>query len=90
MDSVAETSPKACRRVADFVRKWEFSGRHYFVIPTGFNEDKVVTALEFSPDDPKVTAGLEGLVQSTGRHAEGTAVGFSKKKIGCAQLLSAV
>ena len=54
----------------------------YFVNPTGFNEDKVVTALEFSPDDPKVTAGLEGWVQSTGRHAEGTAVGFSKKKKG--------
>ena len=26
----------------------------YFVIPSGFTEDKVVTALEFSPGDPKV------------------------------------
>ena len=26
----------------------------YFVIPSGFTEDKVVTALEFSPGAPKV------------------------------------
>ena len=38
----------------------------YFVIPTGFTEDKVVTALEFSPGDPKVVHHANYLMDYSG------------------------
>ena len=40
---------------------------HYFVIPTGFVEDKVVVALEFSPGDPKVVHHANYLMDYGGR-----------------------
>ena len=39
----------------------------YFVIPTGFIEDKVVTALDFSPGDPKVVHHSNYLLDLAGR-----------------------
>ena len=39
----------------------------YFVIPTGFVEDKVVVALEFSPGDPKVVHHANYLMDYGGR-----------------------
>ena len=39
----------------------------YFVIPTGFAEDKVVTALEFSPGDAKVVHHANYLMDYSGR-----------------------
>ena len=39
----------------------------YFVIPTGFVEDKVVVALEFSPGDPKVVHHADYLMDYGGR-----------------------
>ena len=39
----------------------------YFVIPTGFTEDKVVVALEFSPGDPKVVHHANFLIDLKGR-----------------------
>ena len=39
----------------------------YFVIPTGFSEDKVVTALEFSPGDAKVVHHANYLMDYSGR-----------------------
>ncbi len=39
----------------------------YFVIPTGFTEDKVVVALDFSPGDPKVVHHSNYLLDLAGR-----------------------
>ena len=39
----------------------------YFVIPTGFREDKVVVALDFSPSDPKVVHHSNYLLDLAGR-----------------------
>ena len=39
----------------------------YFVIPTGFVEDKVVVALEFSPGDSKVVHHANYLMDYGGR-----------------------
>ena len=39
----------------------------YFVIPTGFTEDKVVVGLEFSPGDPKVVHHSNYLLDFEGR-----------------------
>ena len=39
----------------------------YFVIPTGFAEDKVVAALEFSPGDAKVVHHVNYLMDYSGR-----------------------
>ena len=39
----------------------------YFVIPTGFTEDKVVVALDFSPGDPKVVHHSNYLLDFGGR-----------------------
>ena len=53
----------------------------YFVIPTGFTEDKVVVALDFSPGDPKVVHHANYLVDYEGRaraeDAKDAAPGFS-------------
>ena len=43
----------------------------YFVIPTGFAEDKVVTALEFSPGDAKVVHHANYLMDYSGPRAGG-------------------
>ena len=39
----------------------------YFVIPTGFSEDKVVVAMEFSPGDPRVVHHANFLLDFQGR-----------------------
>ena len=53
----------------------------YFVIPTGFSEDKVVVALDFSPGDPKVVHHANYLIDYEGRaraeDARDDAPGFS-------------
>ena len=53
----------------------------YFVIPSGFTEDKVVTALDFSPGDPKVVHHANYLMDYGGRaraeDAKDDAPGFS-------------
>ena len=53
----------------------------YFVIPSGFAEDKVVTALDFSPGDPKVVHHANYLMDYGGRaraeDAKDDAPGFS-------------
>ena len=53
----------------------------YFVIPTGFTEDKVVVALDFSPGDPKVVHHANYLIDYEGRaraeDAKDRAPGFS-------------
>ena len=53
----------------------------YFVIPTGFVEDKVVAALDFSPGDPKVVHHANYLMDYSGaaraEDAKDAAPGFS-------------
>ena len=53
----------------------------YFVIPTGFAEDKVVTALEFSPGDARVVHHANYLMDFSGRaraeDAKDDELGFS-------------
>ena len=53
----------------------------YFVVPTGFREDQIVVALDFSPGDPKVVHHSNYLLDYAGRaraeDAKDDAPGFS-------------